>query len=93
MRLHADAALSLIQRKKLVVSVVAEHRPVAEAAAAFQVSEVTARKWVRRFVAEGQAGLSDRSSAPRTVANRTCERRVEAIAALTQVAVHRTGDR
>jgi len=85
MRLHANAALTLNQRKKMVVSVVAEHRPVKEVAAAFQVSEPTARKWVRRFVAEGEAGLMDRSSAPRTVANRTCARRVEAIAALRRL--------
>ena len=49
MRLHANAALSLNQRKKMVISVVAEHRPVSEVARAFSVSEPTARKWVRRF--------------------------------------------
>ena len=85
MRLHANAALSLIQRKKMVFSVIAEHRRVAEAAAAFQVSEATARKWVRRFIAEGEAGLLDRSSAPRVVANRTAPERVEAIAALRRL--------
>jgi transposase InsO family protein len=36
-------------------------------------------------VAEGEAGLLDRSSAPRTVANRTPERTVEAIAALRRL--------
>jgi transposase InsO family protein len=85
MRLHANAALTLNQRKKMVISVVAEQRPLSEVAAAFRVSEPTARKWVRRFVAEGQDGLRDRSSAPRTVANRTAPQRVEAIAALRRL--------
>ena len=85
MRLHANAALTLNQRKKMVISVVAEHRPVREVAAAFQISEPTARKWVRRFVAEGDAGLLDRSSAPRHVANRTSGERAEAIAALRRL--------
>jgi transposase InsO family protein len=49
------------------------------------VSDRTCSKWVRRFEAEGEAGLLDRSSAPLTVANRTDERRVEAIAALRRV--------
>jgi len=40
---------------------------------------------VRRYRDEGEAGLADRSSAPRTVANRTGERRVEAIAALRRL--------
>jgi transposase InsO family protein len=85
MRLHANAALSPIQRKKLVLAVIAEQRPVSEVAAAFHVSEPTARKWVRRFGAEGEAGLVDRSSAPRSVANRTTPERVEALAALRRL--------
>jgi transposase InsO family protein len=85
MRLHANAALTLNQRKKMVISVIAEHRRVSEVAAAFQVSEPTARKWVRRFMAEGEDGLRDRSSAPRTVANRTAAARVEAVAALRRL--------
>jgi transposase InsO family protein len=44
-----------------------------------------ARKWLRRYRREGQDGLLDRSSAPATVANRTDERRVEAIAALRRL--------
>ncbi len=85
MRLHANAALTLNQRKKMVISIVAEHRPVSEVAAAFQVSEPTARKWAKRFVAEGERGLLDRSSAPKTVANRIAAPRVEAIAALRRL--------
>jgi len=56
-----------------------------EAAEAAGVSERTCRKWVRRYRSEGEAGLLDRSSAPKTVANRTEERRIEAIAALRRL--------
>jgi hypothetical protein len=40
---------------------------------------------VGRYRSEGEAGLLDRSSAPKTVANRTEERRREAIAALRRL--------
>ncbi len=85
MRLHANAALSLKQREKMVLEVLARHRSVSEVARTFSVSEPTARKWVRRFVAQGEVGLLDRSSAPATVANRTDEPRVAAIAALRRL--------
>jgi transposase InsO family protein len=55
------------------------------AAEAAGVSERTARKWLGRYQAEGSAGLLDRSSAPIVVANRTDERRIEAIAALRRL--------
>jgi transposase InsO family protein len=49
------------------------------------VSARTAGKWVRRYRAEGEAGLIDRSSAPRRVHNTTPPEQVEAIAALRRV--------
>jgi transposase InsO family protein len=49
------------------------------------ISQRTARKWLARFRAEGAAGLLDRSSAPRTVANRTDEQTVAAICALRRL--------
>src|SRR5687767_15953122 len=85
MQLHANAELSLKARKKLVDQVLVHHRRASEVAAEAGVSEKTARKWVRRFEAEGPTGLLDRSSAPQTVANRTDERTVEAIAALRRL--------
>ena len=45
----------------------------------------TAGKWARRYRADGEAGLLDRSSAPRTVHNATPPDRVEAIAALRRL--------
>jgi len=56
-----------------------------EAAAAAGMSERSCSKWTARYRAVGEAGLFDRSSAPREVANRTDERRIEAIAALRRV--------
>jgi transposase InsO family protein len=85
MQLHANAALSLNRRRQLARRVVGQGWALAEAAAAAEVSERTASKWVDRFRAEGEVGLLDRSSAPFTVANRTPEERVEAIAALRRL--------
>jgi transposase InsO family protein len=85
MQLHGNAALSLNQRRRLVGRIVDQGWSLAEAAAAAEVSERTAAKWRDRYLAEGEAGLLDRSSAPRAVANRTSEDRVEAIAALRRL--------
>jgi transposase InsO family protein len=85
MKLHANAALSLNQRRRLARRVVEEGWSLTKAAEAAEVSDRTAAKWVRRYRAEGAAGLLDRSSAPGVVANRTDERRVEAIAALRRL--------
>ena len=85
MRLHANAALSLKQREKMVLEVLAGDRSVSEVAADFRVSEPTCRKWTRRFEAEGAAGLLDRSSAPKSCPHRMPPARVEAICALRRL--------
>jgi transposase InsO family protein len=85
MKLHGNAALSLNKRRLLAARVVEQKWSLGEAAAAAEVSENTARKWVRRFCAEGEAGLLDRSSAPRSVPNATPEERVRLIAALRRL--------
>src|SRR5215203_2063658 len=85
MKLHANAALSLNQRRRLARRVVEQEWALTEAAAAAEVSVRCARKWVGRYRAEGELGLLDRPSTPATVANRTDERRVEAIAALRRL--------
>jgi transposase InsO family protein len=56
-----------------------------EAAAAAERPPRRCREWVRRYRAEGEAGLLDRSSAPKRVHNRTPQQRVEAIAALRRI--------
>jgi transposase InsO family protein len=58
---------------------------IRDAARAFNTSPKTCGKWVGRFRACSERGLLDRSSAPERVANRTGERRVEAIAALRRL--------
>jgi transposase InsO family protein len=85
MNLHANAALSWSGRRRLCELVVDEGWTVAAAAAAAGVSVRCARKWIGRYRLEGVAGLCDRSSAPRRVANRTAPERVEAIAMLRRL--------
>src|SRR4051794_41946796 len=81
MKLHANAALSLNKRRLLCRRVVEQEWTLTKAAAAAEVSVRCARKWVRRDRSEGELGLIDRPSTPRSVANRTCERRGAAILA------------
>jgi transposase InsO family protein len=85
MKLHASAALSWSGRRRLVERVAVEGWTLATAAMAAGVSVRCARKWVRRYRLEGVAGLADRPSAPRRVANRTPPERVEAIVALRRL--------
>ena len=85
MKLHANAALSLRQRLRMVDRVVQQGWTIRSAAAAAEVSERTCSKWVARFRAEGELGLLDRSSAPKVVANRCDEQVIGAIAALRRV--------
>ena len=84
MKLHANAALSLRQRRRMVL-LVEQGWTIKAAAAAFQTSPRTCGKWVSRHRAQGECGLRDRSSAPHRVANRTDERTVEVIAALRRL--------
>jgi transposase InsO family protein len=85
MKLHANAALSLNKRRLLVHRLVDEDWSLTKAAEAAEVSEPTARKWVKRYLAEGEAGLLDRPSAARHVHNRTREDRIGAICALRRL--------
>ena len=85
MKLHANAALSLNGRRRMVAAVLEQGRTIAEAAHAAGVSGRTCSKWVGRYRAEGEAGLLDRSSAPRRVHNRTDERTVQLLAALRRL--------
>lgn len=85
MKLHANAPFGPKGRLTMVRRVVEEKWSLTQAAEAAGVSERTTRKWVDRYREEGEAGLTDRSSARGTVANRTEERTIEAIAALRRV--------
>jgi transposase InsO family protein/transposase-like protein len=85
MKLHANAALSLTQRRRMVLRVLEQGWTIKAAAAAAETSPQTCGKWVSRYRAQGECGLLDASSAPLLVANRTDERRIEAIAALRRL--------
>jgi transposase InsO family protein len=85
MKLHANAALSWSGRRLLVERVLVQGWTLTAAAAAAGVSVRCARKWVRRFLCEGESGLADRSSAPHRVANRTPDARVAVIVGLRQL--------
>jgi transposase InsO family protein/transposase len=85
MKLHANAALSLTQRRRMVRRVLEEGWSIGAAAAAAETSSRTCGKWVSRYRNEGECGLLDRSSAPQVVANRTDEQTVQVIAALRRL--------
>ena len=85
MRLHRNAALSWSGRRLLAARVLEEGWTLRAAAAAAGVSVRCARKWVGRYRAAGEAGLVDRSSAPRRVANRTTPEREAVIVGLRQL--------
>ena len=67
---HRNARLTVFGRR-LLVERVASGRPVAHVAAEMGISRATAHKWIRRWRTEGDAGLHDRSSRPRTTPHRT----------------------
>jgi transposase InsO family protein len=85
MKIHANARLSPNGRRLLVDRIESGSWTVQAASEAAGISERTARKWLARWRAEGELGLLDRSSAPRSVANRTDETRIGCIAALRRL--------
>ena len=85
MKLHANAALTLSQRRRMVRLVCDAGWSITAAAAEFNISFKTCSKWVGRYREASEAGLLDRSSACRVLANRTPARRIEAIAALRRL--------
>jgi transposase InsO family protein len=79
---HARAALNPAGRLKLVQLVVNDGWAQARVAERFQVARGTVSKWVRRYRAEGEAGLRDRSSRPLRSPSRTLRRTERRIVAL-----------
>ena len=75
---HVNARLT-VHGRLLIVDRVAAGRPVAHIAVELGVSRQTAYRWVRRFRAEGPAGLPDRSSQPRSSPARTSSEREQAV--------------
>ena len=77
--MHANARLNLHGRR-LLIARIQQGRPVAHVADELGISRQTAYKWWGRWRREGDVGLCDRSSRPRSFPNQTSrqlERRVE----------------
>ena len=85
MRLHANARTCPNSRKLLVQRIEEEGWSLMAAAEAAGISERSARKWLGRWRTEGEAGLLDRSSAPKRVPSRLPADRLEAIEALRRL--------
>ena len=64
MNIHKNARLTIARRLEMVHDVLQRKLTYAAAAAAHGVSVPTVRKWVGRFVSQGEAGLRDASSRP-----------------------------
>jgi transposase InsO family protein len=82
MNVHKNARLTWHSRAELVRRVLAEGQVPMAVATAMGVTAKTVGKWVARFVAEGPAGLVDRSSRPHRLHRPTPEASVERIEAL-----------
>ncbi|ETH45045.1 transposase, IS481 family [Bordetella pertussis H939] len=70
MNTHKHARLTFLRRLEMVQQLIAHQVCVPEAARAYGVTAPTVRKWLGRFLAQGQAGLADASSRPPTVSPR-----------------------
>jgi transposase InsO family protein len=84
MKLHANAR-TCPKSRRLLVDRLEGGWSLRSAAEAAGVSERTAAKWLARWRAEGEAGLLDRSSAPRRSPSRLPADRLEAIEALRRL--------
>ncbi|MEK6253043.1 MAG: IS481 family transposase [Actinomycetota bacterium] len=85
MKLHANARTCPNSRRLLVRRVREEKWSVTEAAMAAGVTDRSVYRWLRRWREEGEAGIVDRSSAPKRIPHRTPAERVEAITALRRL--------
>lgn len=76
---HPNAALTPRQRLKMVLLVIDGRWTIEAAADKFQVDAKTVTKWRDRFLDEGNDGMFDRSSRPKSSPNQTppeCRRRI-----------------
>ena len=85
MKVHANAPLGPKGREVMVRRVLEQGWSLTAAAEAAGVSDRTCRKWRDRYLAEGQAGLLDRSSAPVSIPHRTPDELVEVIVLLRKL--------
>jgi transposase InsO family protein len=85
MKIHGNARTCPKSRRLLIRRIEEEGWSLITAAEAAGISERSARKWLARWRAEGDAGLLDRSSAPGRIPHRTPKTVVEAITALRRL--------
>jgi len=79
MDMHKNARLTPKGREQMVRAVVDGGISNAAAARQFNTTPKTVRKWVKRFRAEGVAGLCDRSSRPLSSASQTPQATCDAV--------------
>jgi transposase InsO family protein len=85
MKVHANAPLGPKGRETMVLRVLEQGWSRTQAAMAAGVSERTCSKWIKRYLADGEAGLLDRSSEPKSIPHRTADEIVEAIVLLRKL--------
>jgi transposase InsO family protein len=82
MDIHKNASLTPKGREAMVRNVIEGGLSKAAAAQRFNTTGKTVAKWVERFRAEGEAGLQDRSSKPRSSPSQTAPAVCAAVEAL-----------
>jgi len=88
---HRNARLTVHGRRLLVARVIDDGRPVAHVAKELGVSRQCAHRWVKRFMVEGDVGLAERSSRPRSCPRRTSQG-VEAVVVAMRLSSRRGQD-
>jgi hypothetical protein len=76
---HANAALTPRQRLRVARLIIDQGWPVSRAPELFNCSWPTAKRWAERYAAMGEPGMTDRSSSPHRVANRTPQQLVRKV--------------
>ena len=82
MNIHQNARLTPIRREEMAHAVIAGQLSKAQAARVFGVSAKIVSRWTGRFLAEGRAGMQDRSSRPKLIPKQTAPELAERIMAL-----------
>ncbi len=75
---HINARLN-VRGRALLVERVLGGRPAAHVAKELGISRQCAYRWVRRYRADGAAGLNDRSSRPHSMPSQTSPEREAAV--------------
>ena len=82
MNIHKNARLTPLRREEMALAVMEGALSQAQAALKFAVTSKVVRRWVKRYEADGHAGMSDRSSRPRHSPNATDQAATDRIVAL-----------